>query len=326
MGLFDEQVSRKPNNYPWTQEIIDALWHSFWTPNEFSFRSDYSQFHSELTEQERQVVVRTLSAIGQIEIAVKRFWADLGKTFPHPSMSDMGLVMGNNEVIHNQAYEKLLEVLGLQSAFDDALNEPAMKGRVSYLRKYLNRKYEDDRKQYVYALILFTLFVENCSLFSQFYTIMYFNRFKAVLKYTAQQVQYTRNEELLHSKAGILLINTLRDEYPDLFDEELIQRVKEECELGVKYEESIIDWMLGDYEGEAISSDILKAYNKGRMNLAMKAIGFEEIPMTESELNLLDQTEWMDEETYGATMTDFFQKRPVEYAKNNRDFDSEDLF
>jgi ribonucleotide reductase beta subunit family protein with ferritin-like domain len=84
--------------------------------------------------------------------------------------------------------------------------------------------------------------------------------------------------------------------------------------------------MLGDYEGESISSDILKAYNKGRMNLAMKAIGFEEIPMTESELNLLDQTEWMDEETYGATMTDFFQKRPVEYAKNNRDFDSEDLF
>ena len=25
-------------------------------------------------------------------------------------MSDMGLVMGNHEVIHNQAYEKLLEV------------------------------------------------------------------------------------------------------------------------------------------------------------------------------------------------------------------------
>lgn len=326
MGLFDEQISRKPNHYPWTQDIIDGLWHSFWTPNEFSFRSDYSQFHSELTKEEQEIIVKTLSAIGQIEIAVKRFWADLGKTFKHPSMSDMGLVMGNNEVIHNQAYEKLLDVLGLQSAFDDTLKEPEMKGRVEYLKKYLDKCYEDDRKQYVYALILFTLFVENCSLFSQFYTVMHFNRFKAVLKDTAQQVQYTRNEELLHSRAGIMLIKTLREEYPELFDQELIDRVKEECFLGVAYEDRLINWILGDYEGEALSADILKAYNKSRMNDAMIAIGFEGILLSANEHKLLEKTQWMDEETYGATMTDFFQKRPVEYAKNNRDFDGEDLF
>lgn len=326
MGLFDEQVSRKPNAYPWTQDIIDALWHSFWTPNEFSFRSDYSQFHSELTEEERGVVVRTLSAIGQIEIAVKRFWADLGKTFPHPSMSDMGLVMGNNEVIHNQAYEKMLDVLGLQSAFDDALEEPAMKGRVEYLRKYLSRKYDDDRKQYVYALILFTIFVENCSLFSQFYTIMHFNRFKSVLKDTAQQVQYTRNEELLHARAGILLINTLRVEYPEMFDDDLNDRVMTECVNALEYEGKLIDWMMQGYSTNSLSSDVLKSYIKDRMNTAMKEIGFSGIELSDADHDNLKLTQWMDEETYGSTMTDFFQKRPVEYAKNNRDYDNEDLF
>lgn len=326
MGLFDEQQSRKPNAYPWTQDIIDALWQSHWTPNEFSFRSDYTQFHAEMTDQERQIIVRTLSAIGQIEIAVKRFWADLGKTFPHPSMSDMGIVMGNNEVVHNQAYEKLLDVLGLQSAFDDALKQPEMKGRVEYLKKYLTKHYDDDRKQYIYALILFTLFVENCSLFSQFYTIMHFNRFKAVLKDTAQQVQYTRNEELLHSQAGVMLINTLRDEYPELFDDELIARVKEECFLGVAYEDRLIDWIIGDYECDGLSANILKAYNKSRMSDAMKSVGFETIPLTDQETKLIEQTQWMDEETYGSTVTDFFHKRPVEYTKNNRDFNNEDLF
>lgn len=326
MGLFDKQVSRKPNSYPWTQDIINALWHSFWTPNEFSFRSDYSQFHSELTEQERGVIVRTLSSIGQIEIAVKRFWADLGKTFQHPSMSDMGLVMGNNEVIHNQAYEKLLDVLGLQSAFDEALKEPALQGRVEYLQKYLDRHYEDERKQYIYALILFTLFVENTSLFAQFYTIMHFNRFDSVLKDTAQQVQYTRNEELLHAQAGVMLINTLRKEYPELFDEELGQRVKEECLLSIEYEGNIVDWMLQGYEGEALSSDILKSYIKSRMNDGLKSIGFDIIPLSISDEVNLEQTVWMDEETYGTTMTDFFQKRPVEYEKNNRSYEDEDLF
>lgn len=326
MGLFDKQVSRKPNSYPWTQDIINALWHSFWTPNEFSFRSDYSQFHSDLSEQERQVVVRTLASIGQIEIAVKRFWADLGKTFQHPSMSDMGLVMGNNEVIHNQAYEKLLDVLGLQEAFDEALKEPALQGRVDYLQKYLDRQYDDERKQYIYALILFTLFIENTSLFAQFYTIMHFNRFDNVLKDTAQQVQYTRNEELLHAQAGVMLINTLRSEYPDLFDEKLEQRIKQECELSIGYEGAIVDWMLQGYEGEALSADILKSYIKSRMNDGLKSIGFDTIPLTDEDESNLEQTVWMDEETYGTTMTDFFQKRPVEYEKNNRSYEDEDLF
>ena len=326
MGLFDVQVSRKPNKYPWTQDVIDALWHSFWTPNEFNFRADYSQFHNELTEEEQGVVVRALTAIGQIEIAVKRFWADLGKVFPHPSMSDMGLVMGNNEVIHNLAYEKLLDVLQLQNAFDEALKEPVIKGRVEYLRKYLDKVYEDDRKQFIYALVLFTLFVENVSLFGQFYTIMHFNRFKGVLKDTAQQVQYTRNEETLHAKAGILLIKTLREEYPQYFDEELESRISEECYNAVEYENNIIQWMLRGYEGDALSEGILKAFIKNRLNQSMKEAGFTPLQLTQKEKDNLHKTIWMDEETKGMTLTDFFQKRPVEYAKGNRTYDEEDLF
>lgn len=324
--LFEEQVSRKPNLYPWTQDIIDALWHSFWTPNEFNFRSDYAQFHTELTEEERGVVVRTLSAIGQIEIAVKRFWADLGKTFKHPSMSDMGLVMGNNEVIHNLAYEKLLDVLRLQDAFDEALKEPVVKGRVSYLKKYNERAYDDDRKQYIYAIILFTLFVENASLFGQFYTIMHFNRFRNVLKDTAQQVQYTRNEEMLHARAGILLINTLRQEYPELFDDELEARVVQECMEAIEHEGKIVDWMLQGYEGEALSADLLKVFIKNRIVEGLGEIGFGGVTLTAEERALLPKTRWMDEETKGTTLTDFFQKRPVEYAKSHRTYDEDDLF
>ena len=64
--LFEEQLSRKPDQYPWTKEFIDTIWKGFWTPDEFNFRSDYSQFKTDLTEQEQQVIVRTLSAIGQI--------------------------------------------------------------------------------------------------------------------------------------------------------------------------------------------------------------------------------------------------------------------
>src|SRR5687768_17960249 len=141
MGLFDEQIARKPNKYVWTQEFIDRIWHGFWTPNEFDFRSDYGQFKTSLNDQERQIIVRTLSAIGQVEIAVKRFWAQLGNTFRHPSMYDLGYWMAATEVTHNLAYEKLLEVLRLGDVFEENLKEPVVRNRVAYLRKYLDQVY-----------------------------------------------------------------------------------------------------------------------------------------------------------------------------------------
>lgn len=76
--------------------------------------------------------------------------------------------MSHVEVIHNIAYEKLLNVLNLDDVFEENLKLDIIKGRVKYLRKYTHRYYENSKKQYLYALVLFTLFVENVSLFLNF--------------------------------------------------------------------------------------------------------------------------------------------------------------
>ncbi|SER28209.1 ribonucleoside-diphosphate reductase beta chain [Faunimonas pinastri] len=325
--LFQEQVARKPNLYPWTQEFIDKIWAGFWTPNEFDFKADYAQFKTEMVDDERQIVVRTLSAIGQIEIAVKRFWAQLGENLPHPSMSDLGFAMANTEVIHNQAYEKLLDTLRLGDVFEENLKEPVVKGRVDYLRKYLKGVYGDDRrKQYIYAITLFTLFVENASLFSQFYIVLWFNRFRNVLKDTAQQVQYTRNEEMLHAQIGIKLINTMREEYPELFDAELEARILEETRVAFNAEAKIIDWIVGNFDQPKLNAHILKTYIQGRLDDSLKSIGFAPVFGAEIDQEALAQTLWMEEETLGNNMTDFFFKKPVEYSKNHKVYKEEELF
>jgi len=323
--LFEEQISRKPDLYPWTKQFIDAIWQGFWTPDEFNFRSDYSQFKTDLTPQEQEVIVKTLSAIGQIEVAVKTFWAKLGDNLPHPSLRDLGFAMANSEVIHNLAYEKLLDVLQLTHVFEQNLNEEVIKGRVNYLRKYLNKAYKNDnKKQYIYAITLFTLFVENVSLFSQFYIIMHFNRNKAVLKDCAQQVQYTRNEEMLHAQVGIKIINTLREEYPELFDEELQKRIEAECIDSLKAEAKVIDWIMGDYAVPGLDASILKAFIAKRMKDSIDQIGFDSSAIVYDEA-LVKKSFWFDEELLGANMTDFFQKRPVEYSKGQA-ITAEDLF
>jgi ribonucleoside-diphosphate reductase beta chain len=256
--IFEEQISRKPNKYPWTEQFIEAMHNGFWTDKEFNFKSDVQQFKVNLTDQEREIIVRTLSAIGQIEVAVKSFWAKLGDNLPHPSLQDLGYVMANVEVIHNNAYERLLSVLDIEDIFEENLKLEWIQGRVKYLRKYTHRFYKDSKKQYLYALILFTLFVENVSLFSQFYIINHFARFKNVMKDTDQQVKYTRNEENIHALVGIKIINTIREEYPDLFDSELEERIAHEAEQAFESESKIVDWMINGIEEKSLSAPILK--------------------------------------------------------------------
>ena len=296
----------------------------FWTDKEFSFSSDIQDFNVNLSEDEREMIIRTLSAIGQIEVAVKKFWSKLGDNLPHPSLTDLGYVMANVEVIHNNAYERLLKVLGLEDVFEENLKLDFIEGRVKYLRKYNHKFYKDSKKQYVYALTLFTLFVENVSLFSQFYVINWFNRYRNVLKDTGQQVKYTRNEENIHALAGIKIINTIRSEHPELFDEELEERIAHEAKAAFVAESNIVDWMVNGFNEKGLNADILKEFIKNRINDSLEKIGFDSA--FDVDTSLLEDTMWFEEELLGNNATDFFHSRPVEYSKNSQTFDADDLF
>jgi ribonucleoside-diphosphate reductase beta chain len=322
--IFNEQISRKPDHYPWTQDFISAMHNGFWTHKEFSFSSDVQDFKVNLNDAEKQIITRALSTIGQLEISVKKFWAKLGDNLPHPSINDMGYVMANVEVIHGDAYERLLEVLGIDDSFEEILELDIIKGRVNYLRKHLHKFHSDNKKQFIYSLILFTLFVENIALFSQFYTIGWFGRYKNLLKDTNKQVEYTSREENLHAQIGIKLINVIREEYPELFDNELEKKILYEAKEAVKYESEIIEWIVNGYDHEKLNSPLLEQFIKNRMNDSLVQIGYNKLFDVDEEI--IARTSWFDEQILGNNMTDFFHSRPVEYAKHSQSFNEEDLF
>lgn len=324
-SIFEKRVSYKPFDYSEiTDPLINAMWASHWTHNEFNFKSDVQDYHTSLSEEEREVIKRAILLISQVEVAVKSYWSNIGKHLPKPEIADMGAVFGGVEVIHSRAYSEILTKLGLENEFVNLLETEAVNNRVKYLNKYVDRVYEDDRKQFLYSLILFTLFTENVSLFSQFYTILGFNRFKAVLKDTANVVQYTSKEENLHAEGGMALINQIRREHPELFDEELQERIMEEASEAMKAERKLIDWILQGFENEFVSYDILNNYLKNRVNESMNRIGMT-VSFNVNE-EVLKKTAWMDEEVYASALSDFFHKKPIDYAKSTKSFNAEELF
>jgi ribonucleoside-diphosphate reductase beta chain len=136
-------------------------------------------------------------------------------------------------------------------------------------------------------------------------------------------VTYTKNEELIHAKVGMKLVNTIRKEHPELFDEELEARILNEAGEAFKAESKIIDWIIGDWKDKRISAEVLKEYIKSRINDSLKEIGFRQLFSIDE--SLARDFEWMDEEVLANNAVDFFYQRPVDYAKANKTFELEDL-
>tara|TARA_Y100000004_G_scaffold170874_1_gene206294 strand:- start:962 stop:1402 length:441 start_codon:yes stop_codon:yes gene_type:complete len=146
-----------------------------------------------------------------------------------------------------------------------------------------------------------------------------------MLKDTAQQVAYTSKEELIHAMVGMKLVNTIREEMPELFDEEFCSLIRKQCVKAFEAEAAIIEWSVNGYQSEHLTSDIMKNFIKNRLNESLEQIGIEPV-FDDVSQELLDKTLWFDEDVLGNTATDFFYKRPTEYSKNDKSYDEDDLF
>lgn len=309
--LFERQTTRYPDLYPWAQDFVKAMRDGFWTVDKFSFEADILDFATKLKPAEKKLLTRTLAAIAQIEVNVKTYWANLHRHLPHPGMASLGITMAHIEDIHDKAYARLLEVLGQMEIFQQIIDVPVIQKRMKYLSKYTDRVYDNDHKQFIYSLILFTLFTENVSLFSQFYIVMFLNREDGVLKDAAQQVKYTRNEELLHAQAGMRIIRELRKEYPHLFDEELEKRIIEECHVAYEAERELLAWILDGYSRPGLNFEVLDNFIKDRLNSSLEGIEYQ--PIFETSRKLLNETAWMEQGAYTPVKFDFFHGENTEY-------------
>jgi ribonucleoside-diphosphate reductase beta chain len=324
MSIFNKRVNFKPFEYPEVLSYVDAINHSYWIHTEWNFQSDIQDFHTKLTQKEKNAVKNTLLAISQIEVSVKAFWGKLYDRFPKPEFNAVGATFAESEVRHERAYSHLLEVLDLNGDFELLLQEPVIQGRVEYLTKYLKGASDNSNENYTLTLALFSLFIENVSLFSQFAIIKAFNKHKNVLKDIDNVVQATQKEEAIHALLGSYIINQVKKEHPDWFNEEFYTKIYRACKKANEAESKIIDWIFQEGEVEFIPKDVIKEYIKTRFNASLEMIGGEKIFEIDEEL--VKQLQWFDEEIYAEVNTDFFNKKPVSYSKKTKSITENDLF
>ena len=324
MGIFEKRINYKPFEYPEVLQFIEAINKSYWVHSEVDFTADVQDFHSQLEPHEKNAVKNALLAIAQIEVNVKTFWGNLYDHLPKPELNGLGATFAECEFRHSEAYSRLLEVLGYNDEFLDVVNVPAVKDRIEYLGKMLKNANSQDPKAYVSSLLLFSILIENVSLFSQFAIILSFTRFQGYMKNVSNIIAWTSVDEQIHANGGIYLINKIREEQPDLLTDADIESIYDLVDESIEMESNILDWIFELGELNKISKKNLLDFMKYRVDDSLKKIGMK----TRYNVSPEDYKPmvWFEEEVFANSMDDFFAKRPVDYTKHDKSITANDLF
>jgi ribonucleoside-diphosphate reductase beta chain len=324
MSIFKKRVNYKPFEYPEILHFTEAINKTFWVHSEVDFTADVQDFHSNLDRHEQEAIKRSLLTIAQIEVAVKSFWGDLYKHLPKPEFNGLGSTFAESEFRHSEAYSRLLEVLGYNNAFAQLIEVPVIEKRVAYLQEALSRAKSDDEKEYLFSLILFSILIENVSLFSQFAVILSFTRFKGMMKNVSNIIGWTSVDEQIHANAGMYIVNKIREEYPDYFDLATQDKIASIVQHSIAIEGELLDWIFELGEIDSVGKKDLLNFMKYRADDSLSKIGMEKI-FHVAETDYLPMV-WFEEEVFANSMDDFFAKRPVDYTKHDKSITANDLF
>jgi ribonucleoside-diphosphate reductase beta chain len=323
-NIFEPRVNILPYEYPQLLAYKDAIRHSYWIDTEYNFTTDIDDFRVKVTDEEREVIKRTMLAIAQIEVNVKTFWADMYKRMPITEIGDVGMTFAESEVRHKDAYARLLRILGLEEEFRTVIDIPAIGNRIKYLKKYLDGSRSKDNKMYTKSVLLFSLFIEHVSLFSQFLIMMSFNKEKNLFKGISNVVEATSKEEDIHGNFGVEIINIIKAENPEWFDKEFEDLINSACEKAYAAECGILDWIFENGELDFLPKETIKNFIKNRFNNSLRKIGMQ--PLFNVDQDLLDQTHWFEVEITATKEGDFFYKKQIDYNKKSKAITEDDLF
>lgn len=227
-----------------------------------------------------------------------------------------GVVVSGN-CRHSEAYARLIEVMGYNDEFKRLLEVPVFKKKLELFEKHFGPEVD-----FVDKLFFFVIVIENSSLFSQFANIIAMSRFKGSMKNIANMINWTVQEESVHSNAGIFILNQIFLEHPEMKKSQ--EAVEEIIKDYIAYESELLDWIFEEGEFEWYTKEDVVNFMKFRVDTALEQMGYNKIYNITAEQ--YSKMKWFDEEVFSGESDDFFAKRPTAYTKHDKPFDAESLF
>lgn len=325
MSIFEKKLHLDPK-YQHLEKYVYIMYRGFWTPAKYEKlikEVDAPHFYNIIPANDQEVIRRCIMAVNLVEDKVKTYWSTLALDLPQTIIGDVGGLFGQSEVTHRRSYHSLANVLEVNN--EDYINHPALKGRIEYLSKYV----ENDpkiigKKRVLKKLVLFTSLVERCSLFTQFYILMSFAYHNKGLKTISSLQESTAVEENIHYSFGLDLINIIKEENPQMWDEYFVELVTDNIKVAYQSELNLIEWFFEKGVPSHLTKEEVVNFLNYNFNVVSKDLGLDLEYQVDKEL-FEKKNSWFKSKIFLTNEPDFFDMPPSSYASDDEETNLDDF-
>ena len=320
-NIFEKTLHIDPE-YQHLEKYVHIMYRGFWTPAKYEKgikEVDAPHFFNTLKEADQEAIKRCILAVSIVEDKIKTYWSTLALDLPQTIIGDVGGLFGQSEVTHRRSYHALAEALNVDT--DNIEEYEALKGRIEYLAKYV----ETDpkiigKKRILKKLVLFTSLVERCSLFTQFYILMSYAYNNRGLKTISSLQESTAIEEDVHYSFGIDVINIIKKQFPQLWDEYFVELITDNIKVTYQSELNLIDWFFEKGVPEHLTKEEVINFLNYNFNVVSKDLGLDlEYEVQDDLFNI--KNSWFKAKVFMTTEPDFFDSPVSSYASDDEQID-----
>jgi ribonucleoside-diphosphate reductase beta chain len=322
-NLLIPRQAYKPFEYTEFNKYVQGIRNTYWVHDEIDFTRDIQEFKLDLSDTERYIIGTILKTFAQTEVHVAdEFWSRLYEYMPKPEIFRLACTFAENEMRHADAYDKLNELLDLQD-YASFLEDEIAKERLDNLCSIRqDHKGKPSVKDLCRTLAIFSGFTENVNLFSQFAILKSFgSNGRNLLPNIANIIDWSQQDEKTHALAAMELFNLLKEENPEIWDDEFKSELYTAAHTTFKIEQHLIDQIFAKGELPNMTKAGLLNFMRGRINQSLMMMGLKAVFNTDSDLD--KEMSWFTDESRLLQHTDFFHSRPTEYTRNLVSYNSD---
>lgn len=251
------ELTLRPMRYPAFFEMYRNAIKNTWTVAEVDFSDDLVDLQRRLLPAERHMVNRIVAFFATGDTIVSNNL--VLNLYKHINSPEARMYLSRQlfeEAQHIEGYLTLLDNYipdhdERHEAFAAIENIPSIKMKAQFYFKWMHSIHElekletkADRRQFLLNVICFAACVEGLSFYAAF-AYVYFLRSKGLLNGLADMTNWVFRDESCHMNFAFAVMDTVRAEEPDLFDDELAEQVYSMVQEAVDCEVAFAEDVLG---------------------------------------------------------------------------------
>ncbi len=312
-------LTLRPMRYPYFYEMyLDGIKNT-WTVDEIDFTTDLNDLRSGKMDSAHIHLVKRLVAFFATgdSIVANNLVLNLYKHINAPEARMYLSRQLYEEALHVQFYLTLLDNYipdqdEREEAFAAIHNIPSIRKKADFCFKWMGSVDDLDvldtsekRKDFLMNLICFASCIEGLFFFGAF-AYVYFLRDQGLLDGLGSGTNWVFRDESCHMNFAFAVVDTVREEQPELFDESFKSRVIEMIEEAVECEYQFAEDLLGGQGVNGMSLADTHEYLKCVADQRLARFGIEPIYGAKNPFGFMDLQDVSE-------LTNFFEKTVTAY-------------